>query len=211
MPISRLNLDETRANAQLADRIFDETDETTSIQRLCQQLRRLNEVIAEESIARNLWQDAVFPVFNIAPIQHDCLSMPRASLYDDIQARQRECFRLATLLYLMELRAKVDYEAGQGMLYGTKLQLMLGTQGILPTWEGSNDLLLWVLTVGACSAILFDDLRGQFVALLSESLRAANIRTFEEYATRIIQLTWSEVAFGPALRGLEGQIDFHRG
>src|SRR5690348_12306307 len=62
---------------------------------LCQQLRHLNEIIEAETLARNLWIDPLFHVFNISPVLHHFLSLPRSSIYDDINARQRECFRLA--------------------------------------------------------------------------------------------------------------------
>ncbi|PKK51044.1 hypothetical protein CI102_2949 [Trichoderma harzianum] len=173
---------------------------------LCQQLRHLNDIIASETLTRDLWIDPLFRVFHISPVLHYFLSLPRSSIHDEINARQRECFRLAGILYLGNLRSKFDFEPGAGMLYGTKLQLVLGSEGMLPTWDSSNIFLIWILTVAACSPILFDDLRMQFAALLSESVRSIGYVTSQDYLAAINGFMWCDAAFGMSLHSLSRQI-----
>ncbi|KAF3063013.1 hypothetical protein CFAM422_010488 [Trichoderma lentiforme] len=173
---------------------------------LCQQLRHLNDIIASETLTRDLWTDPLFHVFHISPVLHHFLSLPRSSIHDEIHARQRECFRLAGILYLGNLRSKFDFEPGAGMLYGTKLQLVLGSEGMLPKWDSSNNFLIWILTVAACSPILFDDLRMQFAALLSESVRSIGFATSQDYLAAINGFMWCDSAFGMSLNTLSRQI-----
>jgi hypothetical protein len=92
------------------------------------------------------------------------------------------------------------------MLYGTKLLLMLGSEGMLPKWETSNKFLIWILTVAACSSILFDDLRAQFTALLSDSARSTGLNTSKDYLTAINGFLWCDSAFGVTLNTLSRQI-----
>ncbi|OAL20499.1 hypothetical protein AYO22_08800 [Fonsecaea multimorphosa] len=186
---------------------FDTLEQSEAVRHICQQLRRLNHIMDEECTRRDLWHDSPFAVFHVSPILHDCLSIAHGTLRDEIQLRQRECFRLASILYLCEIRAKFDFEPGAGMLYGTKLQLMMGTEGLLPRWERSNNVfLLWILTVAACSATLFDDLRTQFVSRLAECIHAAGIANVDDFCSIIYDFTWSRGAFGPALSSLAGTI-----
>ncbi|EHK50807.1 hypothetical protein TRIATDRAFT_54642, partial [Trichoderma atroviride IMI 206040] len=173
---------------------------------LCHQLRHLNDIIAAETLTRNLWIDPLFPVYHISPVLHHFLCLPRSSIYEEIHARQRECFRLAGILYLGNLRARFDFEPGAGMLYGTKLLLILGSEGMLPKWETSNKFLIWILTVAACSPILFDDLRIQFAALLSGSAQSTGLTTSQDYLAAIKGFIWCDSAFGATLKSLSSQI-----
>lgn len=175
-------------------------------QYLCDQLKHLNDIVAAEILTQNLWMDPLFPVYHISPVLHHFLYLPRSSIYDEIHARQRECFRLAGILYLGNLRSKFDFEPGAGMLYGTKLLLILGSEGMLPKWETSNKFLIWILTVAACSPILFDDLRTQFAVLLSGSARSTGLATSQDYLTAINGFIWCDSAFGATLNNLSRQI-----
>lgn len=190
-----------------SDEVVEDVGGSVPVRYICQRLRQLNEVIGEESSTRDFWLDPVFPVFQIHPVLYECLCFPRASIYDDVQLRRRECFRLAAILYICNLRAKFDPEPGQGMLYGTKLQAMLSSLETFSLWPRSNTVLLWTLTVASCSATLFDDLREQFVALLAFTTRALGIRTFGGFHARVHGLTWSDAAFGPELYALRDRLE----
>lgn len=173
-------------------------------------LRQLNEVIAAELSTRgDLWRDVMFSVFHLSPILHSLLAMSRASVHDHLLIRQRECFRLACIIYVANLRAKFDPEPGVAMLYGSKLKLMIDQQDMKDSWHGSSiPYLLWILTVSACSSsCLFDDLRIYFVARLSESLQAARIVSFDGLVTMLNGLLWCEEAFRMELGVLEQQLN----
>jgi hypothetical protein len=190
--------------------VFKCVEESVAVNCVCGRLRQLNEIIAAELLAQDLWRDDLFAVFHLTPTFHELFSMVHGSVHDSYQIRQKECFRLAAILYVTNLRAKFDFEPGAGMLYGTKLQAMLDTQDIMPSWDGSSYLLIWILTVASCSECLFDDLRHYFVLRLSESVLSAGISTFQDLVTLVKGVTWSDGAFGLALRALESQIGFRQ-
>lgn len=105
-------------------------------------------------MTRDLWYDPLFAAYHVSPVLHSFLSIEHGSIFDDLAIRQKECFRLAGILYLCNLRSKFDFEPGAGMLYGTKIQMMLGTPYMLPYWGKANIFLMWIMTVCACSPIL---------------------------------------------------------
>lgn len=203
---SKLNLTLLDMAQLSSDCVIPDIERCDISKYLCDQLRHLNDIIAAETLMRNLWIDPLFPVYQISPLLHHFLCLPRSSMYDEIHARQRECFRLAGILYLGNLRSRFDFEAGAGMLYGTKLLLILGSEGMLPKWETSNKFLIWILTVAACSPILFDDLRAQFAALLSGSARSTGLTTSHDYLAAINGFIWCDSAFGATLNSLSRQI-----
>lgn len=193
-----------------ADDVFDSVQGSAAANYICKQLRRLNEIMdAEVETRDDLFYDVLFPVFHVTPILYDVLSIRHGSDEDEIHLRQRECFRLACILYLCNIRSIYDFEPGSAMPYGSKLILLLGTPDLLPRWEKSNVYLLWILTVAASSATLFESLRKHYVAFLSESVRAAGIANFDEFSALIRGFVWSEAAFGEALRALKSQIKFN--
>ena len=177
---------------------------------MCEMLQQLNRIIAVELLSgRDLWRDVMFSVFHLSPILNSLLSVPRASVHDDVLFRERECYRLACILYVANLRAKFDPEPGVGMLYGSKLKLIIDQQDMVPLWNrSSNSYLLWTLTVAACaSSCLFDDLRNHFVARLSESLQVAGIVSFDGLVSTLDGITWCEEAYRTELGVLRDQIN----
>jgi hypothetical protein len=100
-------------------------------------------------------------------------------------------------MYLCNMRAKFDFEPDAGMLYGTKLYLMVGTL------ERPN---IWILSVAACSTVLFDDLRTKFVDLLSGAVRSAEIESFEEFVGVVEGFIWCDAAFRAELRDLKDKM-----
>lgn len=138
----------------------------------------------------------------------DSLCLARGSLRDERHIHQKVCSRPASILYLCNLRSKFDFEP-DGVCYGVKLLLMFGIPGIFPEFEGSSKrLLIWIITMTACSATLFDYSRGQFVNLLSKCLQTAAITTFLDFLAIIDRPMWSSVAFDAELHALESQIEF---
>lgn len=175
-----------------------------------QKLKDLHEIIHSELLVRrDLWQDALFPVYNLLPILHNFLSVPRFSVYDEVHHRQIECFRLAAILYINNIRAKFGFEPGGGMLYGSKLQMMLSTEGFMSSWQKSNVVLIWILTVAGSSLTLFAELRGYFMERLKDYLWFSEITNFEHYTNMLTEFAWSNQIFGGDLRILEDQIRLH--
>ena len=95
------------------------------------------------------------------------------------------------------MKARFDFEPGAGMLYGSKLLLMIGSL------EKKD---IWVLTVAACSPVLFEDLRERFVELIEETVRTAGIGSFQEFLGAIGGFIWCDAVLGAELRSLQRRI-----
>ncbi|KAH8802580.1 hypothetical protein F5884DRAFT_683329 [Xylogone sp. PMI_703] len=185
-------------------------EESVVVRDILESFRQLNEMITAELSIRDLWHDVSFWVYNLSPILHELLAISRGSVHDNIWIRQLECFRLAGILYVTNLRLKIDPEYGSGMLYGSKLQMILGSPEMMPSWGSSNNFLIWILTVAACSSCLFDDLRNYFVTLLSESLKYSDVVNFDEFLMIIHGISWCDKAFHREIRDLETKIQFNQ-
>ena len=207
---SKLNLQKTDIPRLLVYEDPESVENSHTVKYFCACLKQLNKIIKEEeeSSNREIWSDPLFRVYHLSPLLHVFLSVPRATQHDSIHLRRRECFRLASILYLCNIWAKFDFDPGMGMLYGTKLRLMLSSQDMLPIWTESKVLLLWILCVAACSATLFDDLRNDCVKLLNVSLEAAGIQSFPQLLTIVDDFLESPFALGAELRALEASIAF---
>ncbi|KAH8821788.1 hypothetical protein F5884DRAFT_894521 [Xylogone sp. PMI_703] len=206
---SRLNL--LNGEYGLANEISGAIQSNVNIYQTRQNLRELHEIIHAELLTRrDLWQEALFPIYNLLPILYNLLSARRFSIHDEFHLRQEECFRLAAILYINNIRTKFGFEPGGGMLHGSKLQMMLNTDGCMSSWGQSNILLIWILTVAASSPTLFAELRGYFVERLQEHLRASGIEDFETYVNLLREFAWIDEVFGGDLRVLQDQIKLSR-
>ncbi|RFU25199.1 hypothetical protein B7463_g11137, partial [Scytalidium lignicola] len=201
---SMLDLSTSEDNPENENSISAQT--SLGIYDIRQKLRDLHEIIHAELLTRrDLWHDALFPIYNLLPILYNLLSARRFSIYDEIHHRQEECFRLAAILYINNIRAKFGFEPGGGMLYGSKLQMMLGTDGFMSSWQPPH-VLIWILTVAASSPTLFAELRSYFVEQLQECLRSSGTADFECFTNMLTKFMWSNEIFGGDLRVLENQI-----
>ncbi|RDW57455.1 hypothetical protein BP6252_13793 [Coleophoma cylindrospora] len=187
---------------------FEAVEDSPAVLYVRKMLRNLNAIIDAELLVQDLWSNVLFSVFHLTPILHDIFSMAHGSVHDAILIRQRECFRLAAILYISNIRGRFDFEPGSGMLYGSKLQMMLNSPGMMPSWGRSNVSCIWILTVAACSECLFDDLRNYFLARLLECVRVAGISSFQDFLVTIIEFGWCEGAFGQILYSLGSQMQF---
>lgn len=171
---------------------------------------QLHEIILGElSTRRDFWQDALFPIYHLLPILHKLLSFNRFSIYSELCDRRIECFRLAAILYINNLRARFGFEPGGGMLYGSKLQMMLRSAGMMPTWDHSNIVLIWILTVAASSSTLFAELRAFFTARLKECLQYSRVRNLSDFVAMITEFLWNNTIFGADLRILQDQLQLN--
>ncbi|GAD91485.1 predicted protein [Paecilomyces variotii No. 5] len=203
VPKSKLNLLEFDIYRTSLDEDFDSVCESLPVKYCLQQLVRLSQIVGADNATATIWNDPLFPVFHIHPLLQDFLSMTRGSVHDSLQLRQRECFRLAGIIYLLSIRSKIDFEPGAGMLYGTKLRVMLETPGVLPPCSGSVSIIVWALVMSACSPVLFEELRGQYMNMLSTYMQAAGIADFESLLEVIRQFPWCYSVFGDAMSHLD--------
>ncbi|KIW46593.1 uncharacterized protein PV06_02258 [Exophiala oligosperma] len=184
-------------------------------------LRQLTETVDKESpsvqettTTTSFWLDSFSWVYTIQPLLYELLSLPRATRHDSPLLRRGECLRLGAILYVCNIRYKLDPEPGTAMLHGTKLYSLLGSSpNLLSSWSDSDDAedvatLIWILTAAACSVTLFDDLRREFAVLLSTTLRSTRIvTTFREFYTLIHRFPWSRAVLGSELRNLHDELD----
>jgi hypothetical protein len=138
--------------------IFDSIQQVTSI------------VNSEaETQGHAFWLTVLFPGFHFAPILHDLLSLPRdptgiASRF----SKRRECFRLASILYISEIRAKFGMDNTGATSFAYKLLRLLKSREMLVSWGSDNFYLLWALMIGSVSLCVPETLRLEFMELLSE-------------------------------------------
>ncbi|KAL3441069.1 hypothetical protein BJX65DRAFT_14823 [Aspergillus insuetus] len=179
------------------------------ISRLRDSILELHDIIRSDLSMRDLWTDIVFPGFHISPILHALLSLHRATVYDGLDDRLRECFRFAGVIYFTELRGLFGIDTIPGQLYGSKLRLFL--QGFdLPVYaERTKFYLVWALTVGACASCLDQELKDWFTAQLSQALGVLQIPTFEDYKNIITDFLWSSEALGHSLDSLNDKLFLH--
>ncbi|KAL2802746.1 hypothetical protein BJX63DRAFT_437566 [Aspergillus granulosus] len=112
-------------------------------------ITELHMVIRLELSMRDLWTDIIFPGFHVSPILHALLSQPRVTIYDTVDDRMKECFRLAAIIYLTELRVLFGIDPIPGQLYGSKLCLLLQQVEPAVYAQATDFYLVWALTVGA--------------------------------------------------------------
>lgn len=122
-----------------------------------------------EALGHAFWRTVLFPGFHFAPILHDLLSLPRNT--NGIASRfskRRECFRLAGILYISELRGKFGMDNTGATSFAYKLLLLLKSREMFVSWESDNFFLLWALIIGSASLCIPEPLRLEFMELLSE-------------------------------------------
>lgn len=204
-PKSKLALTESDLGRVSLNEDFNSIEESYVVKYCLQQLTHLGQVIDATNVP---WNDPLFPVFYIFPLLHNFLSISRVSVHEDVQLRQRECFRLFGIIYLLSFRSIIDFEPGAGMLYGTNLRLLLETPGVLEPGDKQNPILLWGLVICVCTRVIFDDLRSHFMALLSRYLQDAGIASFEELLAAIWELPWCRGVFGDALDHLDQSLSY---
>ncbi|KAK1238827.1 hypothetical protein MKX08_005888 [Trichoderma sp. CBMAI-0020] len=136
-------------------------------------LQQVNSVINAEARAQGdvFWQTVLFPGFHLAPILYDLLSLPRVThgMADKFSMR-RECFRLAGILYISEVRAKFGMDNTGATAFAQKLLHTLKSPDMLSSWESDNFFLIWSLMIGSVSLCVPEALRLEFMDMLSERL-----------------------------------------
>lgn len=117
------------------------------------------------------WRTVLFPGFHFAPILYDLLSLPR-DIYGVASqfAKRRECFRLAGILYISEVRAKFGMDNTGAISYAYKLLRALKNRDMMVSWGADNMFLLWSLIIGSVSLCVPEALRLEFMDMLPEYL-----------------------------------------
>jgi len=178
------------------------------VSRICNNIRQLNTIINTGVSVRGeaFWSNILFPGFHLAPILHDILSIHKGRLTDDLWTRQRECFRLAASIYAAELRRFFGMDHIPATIYSAKLQTMLTSPGILPSWGRSNILLLWTLVVGASLPCVPQAMRSDFTDMLLTCVQVAGVSSFQELASLVSSFMWCDAALGPSLSALQYRL-----
>lgn len=136
-------------------------------------IQQVNSLINTEAHVQGdvFWQTVLFPGFHLAPILYDLLSLPRVThgMADKFSMR-RECFRLAGILYISEVRAKFGMDNTGAISFAQKLLYTLKSPDMLSSWESDNFFLIWSLMIGSVSLCVPEALRLEFMDMLSERL-----------------------------------------
>ncbi|TFB00597.1 hypothetical protein CCMA1212_007554 [Trichoderma ghanense] len=134
-------------------------------------IQQVTSIISSEAEAQGhaFWRTVLFPGFHFAPILHDLLSLPRDTNGIASQfSKRRECFRLAGILYISELRGKFGMDNTGATSFAYKLLRLLKSREMFVSWETDNFLLFWALIIGSVSLCIPETLRLEFMELLSE-------------------------------------------
>jgi hypothetical protein len=183
-------------------------EKSVVVVQICQRIKELHGIMIAELSVRNLWIDVIFPGFHLSPVLHDLLSMPRGTIYDSLNVRMKECFRLTAIIYVTELRGKFGIDTVPGRLYGSKLRVMLNDTNMAIDWGSSNIYLIWILTVAACSSCLLEDQRDWFVNSLSTMVQLMGMTGFHDLEASVTSFLWCDEALGPSLKCLEHRVAF---
>lgn len=176
----------------------DTLQQGATVARICESLRQVNAIINRHVAAEQdgFWRNALFPQFHLAPILHDLLSMPRSSESGDITVRRKECFRLAAILYIVELQARFGVDRTGAATYVDKLELALRCGDMTYSWGVDNPFLCWILVVTATSACIPDAMRRELTNLLSSHVSAPGLHGIGELAAMFPLSLWCDSALG---------------
>ncbi|KAH8128136.1 hypothetical protein LI328DRAFT_164264 [Trichoderma asperelloides] len=144
-----------------------------AVKHIFEAIQQVNSLINAEAYTLGdvFWQSVLFPGFQLAPILYDLLSLPRVThgMASKFSIR-RECFRLAGILYVSEVRAKFGMDNTGATSFAQKLLRSLKSPEMLSSWESDNFFLIWSLTIGSVSLCVPEALRLEFMDMLSERL-----------------------------------------
>lgn len=144
-----------------------------AVTHIFESIQQVNSLINSEAQALGdaFWQTVLFPGFQLAPILYDLLSLPRVTHgMANKSSMRRECFRLAGILYVSEIRAKFGMDNTGATSFAQKLLSSLKSPDMLSSWESDTFFLIWSLTIGSVSLCVPEALRLEFMDLLSERL-----------------------------------------
>ena len=172
--------------------------EDAAVARICNYLQQVNEAIdLRYSIEEDsLWQDVLFPHYNMAPIMHELLSMPAVKGLSETLVRRRELFRLAAILHVAELKARFRIDRTGAEVYAAKIQTLLADPFIEYSWDLDNPLLYWILIAVSSSERIPEPVRrqcGEWLRLHAALLGSDVAGIFGELPLSL----WCESAFGP--------------
>ena len=160
--------------------------------------------------ASNIWTDAIFPGMHISPLVHRLLTLDRAhppfGRLSPTESIQEAC-RLASLLYLGQLRRRFGFAQIPSALYVCKLRALLIESRLLD-WDPFNLIYLWVLVMGGtCSGFAPVQERQQFAQLLVIFMRAWNIHRFDQVIGVVKGFLWVDDAFSHLAAGFQDEVE----
>ncbi|KAJ6780148.1 hypothetical protein PWT90_01964 [Aphanocladium album] len=164
---------------------------------ISEDLKRLNIILKRRLAAEGdeLWRNVLFPQFNLAPILHNLLFMPRAAATDNASAHSRELFRLASILYLCKLWSRFGMDLTGDVVYVSKLQAAWTQHDFFNTWCFDHSLLLWTILVFCTYNRTPEQMRQECSGFLQEHVAIEDTST-ERTPAAISRSLWCEVALG---------------
>jgi hypothetical protein len=178
------------------------------IKRICSDLRRLHSTIQSELKRRNLWNDTLFPSFQILPLLYGLLSQPRLHSMLNVGEVRIECFRLAAIIYVGEIRGKFTIDNSIAGMYAQKLKVLLYAEAL--DWEDENVYLLWIMTVGSVSLSLSAEDRDWFMSRIGGVAGLLGIFALEDLRDAITNFLWCDEALGNQWEHIRGAFNFSR-
>lgn len=176
------------------------------ISRICSYMQQVNCLI-DSGFAKNgeaFWERVLFAQFNLLPLMHSLLSMPRSDSRDSIKTKRQEYLRIAAILYVRQLWTKFGMDNTGMSLYTDKLAAGITSLDLVSTWDTDEAFRYWVLLVGAACSAVPVDMRQKFGILLTSHMASI------ELPSCLTSSLWSDSALG-SLRSTLEQIKLRVG
>ncbi|KAH8805206.1 hypothetical protein F5884DRAFT_859815 [Xylogone sp. PMI_703] len=184
--------------------IQNRLEDNETISQIVQSLEEVDDTIATRVAAsKNIWKEPYTAGFYLAPVLHDLLSIPRCSTADNSNIKMRECFRLAAILYVSQIRQKFSFSVTAAVSYASKLYFLLKEMEDFETWRESSKYLVWILAVGACCTFLPVYLRHNFADRLAVLAEVLGVVEFSDIEELITSMPWCKEVFGSPLEELK--------
>lgn len=162
-----------------------------TIVQVAKDLRALQSLMRRELAERDLFNDTVFPGFNIGPIGYELLTMRSHLEENDERCALDEAFRLVGMIYIRELRAMFGIDPAPQAMYAAKLKNLLSYSDI--DWAVADPILLWVIAVAVSARMITEEQRAWFDCRFKTVCQMQAVENFEDLMLKLSQIVWDEV------------------
>jgi len=199
-------------NAQVNTRTFLPTQ--SPLVEIFQDMYDLSTTIDAKCKSRPIWKDALFAGMHVMPLIYRLLTLPRIGPCQEQgllspKAVIQEACRLASLLYLCEIRRCFAIAQIPSSLYVRKLYNLLAHNRLLD-WDPYNVVYLWVLLIGGICAGMTSNRaeeRFGFVQMLVRTMQLWNVHSFEEVIIVAERFLWINDVFGKIVASFQQEIE----
>lgn len=173
---------------------------------ICDALEDLSELAAlleNQPTSGRVWNDPMFVGLMINPVVPKLLSVPRYVNGDDITSVMHEACRIATLLYLDELRRQFGVYPVPTELRVAKLMTLLTLRAA--SWRPFQRLLLWVLVIGGINSLTSLS-SSWFAHAIGAIYQELGLSSWKAASVSLAGLPWNEHVFAAKYASLRSHM-----